>query len=141
MTKKGYKREHIFPNESYVQEAIDRYFLTAGYEIIDDKYTDLVCKHPSTKETWYIEAKGLTSQVGLDFRTCIGQVVQRMKVQGANYAIAVPDIQKFRDQLLIVAPHVREILNLYWVLVDENQSVVIVSPEQNLHNKLPKCDG
>ncbi|MCG7639684.1 hypothetical protein F0261_17915 [Alteromonas sp. 07-89-2] len=134
--KSGYKKEHAFPNESFIQEAIDTYFISAGYIILDDKYTDLVCKHPINGDTWYIEAKGLTSQVGLDFRTCIGQLVQRMKVQSSFYAIALPNIEKFREQALLVAPYVRESLNLHWIFVHENQSLTVLSPSQTLDGKL-----
>lgn len=134
--KSGYKKEHAFPYESFIQEAIDTYFISAGYIILDDKHTDLVCTHPINGDTWYIEAKGLTSQIGLDFRTCIGQLVQRMKVQGSYYAIALPNIKKFREQASFVAPYVRKSLNLHWIFVHENQSLTMLSPSQTLDDKL-----
>lgn len=76
-----------------------------------------------------IEAKGKTSQIGLDFRTGIGQLVQGMSEQGVRYAMAVPDIPQFIAQLERVQPWVRCALGLTWLIVGPDGSVPTLAPE------------
>jgi hypothetical protein len=72
-----------FPNEGFVQRAIETFFEGQGYCRKVAKDTDLVCERAG--ERWAIEAKGVTASVGLDFRTGLGQLVQRMDDAGTKY--------------------------------------------------------
>jgi hypothetical protein len=127
-----YKRGYDYPNEGFVQRAIEEYFIKLGYNQIKHSYTDLVCIKPNTEDKWVIEAKGLTEDVGLDFKTGLGQIVQRMDSQDAKYAIAVPSIDKFINQCRIIRPWVRKLLQLYWLFVDEDGQISIYSPNDEL---------
>lgn len=89
----------------------------------------MVCVNPDNGETWIIEAKGKTAQIGLDFRTCLGQLILAMDNESVKYGIAVPVIPQYQDQLNKINKHVRKALNLHWILVEENGDIRIITPE------------
>ncbi|MGE5631954.1 MAG: hypothetical protein ACM3TR_12775 [Caulobacteraceae bacterium] len=126
----NYKRGLGYPNEGFIQQAIEAYFLKQGYIPLPEKYTDFVCIHPETSQKWAIEAKGETKAIGLDFRTCLGQLLQRMSTKDVCYGIAMPDTPAYRQQTSQVQPWIREALNLYWLYVSEDGSVVVVGPKK-----------
>jgi hypothetical protein len=117
-----------FPNEGFVQQAIEHHFAVLGFAIVTGGATDLVCTHPDREERWEIEAKGMTTAIGLDFRTGLGQLIQRMTDQKTRHALAVPDISPFRAQCRQVQPWVRKTNNIYWLLVQEDGAVLVISP-------------
>lgn len=119
-----------FPYEGFVQEAIERHFRSFGYVEETKGHVDLACRHPQTGQAWVVEAKGETSQVGLDFRTGLGQLLQRMSDPEATHALAVPDTPKFRLQVEAVPAWVREALGLHWLLVGETGQVDVISPDE-----------
>jgi len=80
-----YARGNEFPNEGFVQAAIENYFKNKGYELEIDKFADLVCVHPNEKKRWVIEAKGLSKSIGIDFRTGLGQILQKMTDEYSHY--------------------------------------------------------
>lgn len=57
-----------FPHEGFVQSALEQYFTDLGFDIDLRGHADLVCAHSESGERWLVEAKGVTSDVGLDFR-------------------------------------------------------------------------
>ncbi len=126
MIVKGYKLKHEFPNESYIQESLESHFTILGFRLIKEKTIDLKCIHPDSNETWIIEIKGKTSQIGLDFRTCLGQIILQMNNDNYTYAIAMPDIEQYRKQILNVPIMITNKLNLNWILVQENGFVNIM---------------
>lgn len=73
-----YQRGVEFPHEGFVQSAIETYFTSKKYTILEEDYSDLVCINEQDNDKWVIEAKGKTSAIGLDFRTGLGQLIQRM---------------------------------------------------------------
>lgn len=117
-----------FPHEGFVQGAIEAHFRNAGYALGTDSHVDLLCRHPETGETWHIEAKGVTTQIGLDFRTCLGQLVQAMSANGARYGVAIPDTAAYHAQVAKLSPWVVDQLQLHWLLVALDGSVRIVTP-------------
>ena len=123
-----YKSGDEFPSEHFVQASIEKYFSALGFVLDTSTHVDLLCSHPSTDEKWHIEAKGLTSQPGLDFRTCLGQLLQRMKDEKTNYGIAVPKLPKYIDQIDLIAPWVVNRMGLNWLLVEADGSIAIVAP-------------
>ena len=125
---RSYKRGVEFPHEGFVQLSIETHFRSAGFDLVTDKSIDLLCSHPATGEAWHIEAKGLTTQVGLDFRTGIGQLVQAMHAENTNHGIAIPDIAEFRAQVKKFSPWVVSLLRLHWLFVSEDGSVRVVAP-------------
>lgn len=129
---KGYRYSDEFPREAFVQHAIEAYFTAQGYQIEDGGYTDLVCSNSELKQRWIIEAKGQTADVGLDFRTGLGQLLQAMRDQEAFYGLAVPDIPQYLAQCKKVSDWVRRALRLHWLLVQSDGSLRIVSPDQLL---------
>lgn len=129
---KVFKRGLDYPNEGFIQNKIEEYFTQLGYEPIEVDYSDYVCIHPSSNAKWVIEAKGKTSAIGLDFRTCLGQVVQRMDLQTTNYAVAIPDLESYIKQCNLIKPWVRKVLNLYWIIVDADGNVKVISPEEEI---------
>ena len=128
-----YRRGYEFPNEGFVQKAIEGEFRSRGFKETPKGHIDLCCQHPQTSERWIIEAKGKTSEVGLDFRTGIGQLVQRMDEPSTRFGIAVPDIDQFRYQLRQVRGWVREALGIHWILISKDGRVTIVTTEQKLY--------
>lgn len=124
----NYKRGLEYPNEGFIQQAIEIYFLEQGYTPIPEKYTDFVCVHPKTAQKWSIEAKGETKAIGLDFRTCLGQLLQRMSTEEVCYGIAMPDAPAYRQQTSQVQLWVRRSLNLHWLFVSADGSVEVVRP-------------
>lgn len=91
-----YARGSAFPNEGFVQKAVEHHFSALGFTLDTSTHVDLLCTCPRTNEAWHIEAKGETAQIGLDFRTCLGQLIQRMASEQAYYGIAVPDLPAYR---------------------------------------------
>lgn len=102
--KRTYKLGDAFPYESFVQSAIERHFQAAGFEIDASGHVDLLCVHSVTRECWHIEAKGKTSDPGLDFRTCLGQLVQTNQVARNPLRIALPDLREYRELTRKVSP-------------------------------------
>ena len=77
-------------------------------------------------------SEGVTSAVGLDFRTGLGQLLQGMTDDSVKYAVAVPGVEKFIKQCSRVSPWVRQTLGLYWLFVNSAGQVKVVGPEQAL---------
>jgi len=123
-----YKRGDEFPHEGFVQGAIGRHFKQAGYSLDTSSHVDLLCNHPVTGNAWHIEAKGKTTAIGLDFRTCLGQLLQRMSQQHVRHGIALPDMPQYRAQTAQVSSWVVDRLGLYWLFVADDGTVNIVSP-------------
>lgn len=127
---RGYKCGGDFPHEQFVQGAIERHFEAAGYILDLSTHVDLLCSHPVTGDAWHIEAKGKTLAIGLDFRTCLGQLLQRMSHPHIKHGIALPDIPQYRTQTAQVSSWVVERLGLYWLFVSTTGAVEIVSPAE-----------
>lgn len=126
--ERAYKRGDQFPHEGFVQGAIERHFDKCGYSLDTSTHVDLLCTHPVTGEAWHIEAKGKTTAIGLDFRTCLGQLLQRMSRQHVRHGIAVPDMPQYRSQTKQVSTWVTDRLGLHWLFVAEDGTVEIVCP-------------
>ncbi len=121
-----------FPREGFVQRVIEDHFAAQGFHVIFAQYADFICEHSDTGERWHIEAKGETSAIGLDFRTGLGQLVQRATDEATKYGLAVPDTAAFRAQCAPLAPWVRRALRLHWLLVGAEGTVRVVGPEENI---------
>lgn len=125
-----YKRGDEFPHEGFVQGAIERHFEKDGYSLDTSTYVDLLCTHQVTGEAWHIEAKGKTAAIGLDFRTCLGQMLQRMSQQHVRHGVALPDMPQYRSQTEQVSTWVTDRLGLHWLFVAEDGTVEIVHPNR-----------
>jgi len=119
-----------FPNEGFVQQAIEKHFLESGFRPLNGRYADLICTHEKTREKWVVEAKGETTSIGLDFRTGLGQLLQRMDDPDVNYAIALPDIPQFNKQYKMLPTRVRQLLNLHILLVNVKGNVHVIKPTE-----------
>ena len=128
MIKKGYKKEHKFPNESFVQSAIERHFTKLGFNLERNRNIDLYCTHPVSNEAWIIEAKGLTTAIGLDFKTCLGQLIMSMNSTEINYGVAVPNIANYLKLCQSVPKNVTDKLNISWIYISESGQVEIHKP-------------
>jgi hypothetical protein len=126
-----FKNGTAFPSEGFVQQAIEAYFADLGYRLQTGMDVDLICTASDGRAPWHIEAKGKTQQIGLDFRTCLGQLLQRMHLPHAQHGVAVPDIDVYRRQIAKVSPWVVAALGLHWLLVDAAGSVTIVAPDHD----------
>jgi len=127
-----FQRGLDYPNEGFIQMAIENYFNECGYQIIQEGYSDLVCVCEVTSIKWVVEAKGKTTSIGLDFRTGLGQLVQRMNNPEVNYAIAVPKIDQFISQCRQLSKWVRTSLNINFLFVDNQGRVQIIGPQENV---------
>ena len=121
-----------FPHEGFVHASVREHFEANGYVNETTGYIDFLFRCPKTNEQWRIEAKGATTDVGLDFRTGIGQCIQGVSDEIAKYAIAFPVTDQFLRQARKVAPWVRIRLNLHWVMVNANGTVRVVNPSEEL---------
>lgn len=121
-----------FPHEGFVQSAIEVHFSSLGFALDTNTLVDLSCAHSLTGERWVIEAKGVTSDVGLDFRTGLGQLVQRMSDASTKYGIAIPEEQRFLKQCGSVSTWVRQQLGLYWIVVSRDGTVRMIAPTEQL---------
>jgi hypothetical protein len=121
-----------FPHEGFVQHAIERYFVALGYRISPRSYVDLFCAHPGTKVAWIVEAKGMTTAVGLDFRTGLGQLLQQIQDETTNHGMAVPDVPQFIAQCQRVSPLVRRKLRLHWLIVAADGNVQVIGPAEQV---------
>ena len=130
---KYFKKENCFPHEAFVQEAIERFFNQSGYKIKTKEQIDLIADKDD--EHWVIEAKGLTSSVGTDFNTCIGQLVKSMSTNQNNYAIAIPKLEKYKYQCKLLPDYFRRLAKLHIILVDEEGNVSTIFPEEDLEMK------
>jgi hypothetical protein len=102
---------------------LERHFLALGFKIEPSSHIDLICVHPISGVRWQIEAKGKTAAMGLDFRTALGQLIQRMTDPQSIHAIAVPDMLEYQRQIALVSPWVVEALKLRWLVVDAEGKV------------------
>jgi len=121
-----------FPHEGFVQESVRRYFESEAYINTTNCYVDVAFQHPINKEQWGIEAKGHTSQVGLDFRTGLGQCIQGMSDEATECAIAFPATDQFLCQGEKIPAWIRCRLNLHWVVVHSDGTIRIVNPNDEL---------
>jgi len=106
-----------FPHEGFIQNTLESYFDKKGFIVESIPYTDYAGIHMETGEKWRIEAKGFTSNVGLDFRTGLGQLIQRMDDPNANYGIAIPNIPSYIRQVEQIRPWVRKKFELHVLVV------------------------
>lgn len=127
-----YKNGMDFPNEGFVQNTIESYFDKKGFIKESIPYTDYAGVHMETREKWRVEAKGLTGNVGLDFRTGLGQLIQRMDDPNANYGIAIPNIPSYLRQVEQIKPWVREKIQLHILVINEDGGVYHILPEKTL---------
>ena len=128
----SYPRGFQFPNEGFVQKAIERYFANRGLQLDKVGTADLACTDPNTAAKWIVEAKGETSSVGLDFRTGLGQLLQQMTEPTINYAIAVPDTPQFRYQCERLSSWVRIALHLHLLLISAEGEVRVIEPDSSI---------
>lgn len=125
-----FRRGYDFPNEGFVQNTIESYFKKQGCSILEEGYADLVCIC-NRSDKWIIEAKGETAAVGLDFRTGIGQLIQRMDEKGVIYGIAVPETPQFIMQSSLIPQWVRNALNIHLIFVNAEGKVRIICPSDS----------
>ncbi len=127
---KHFKKEKVYPNEAYIQEAIENFFTQEGFIIDAEGQIDLIAEKNDDK--WIIEAKGMTSQITVDFNTCIGQLAKSMKSDSYNYGIALPYEDKYKKQCLKLPKYFREKNNLSIIVVNEKQEVIIIGPAESI---------
>jgi hypothetical protein len=87
-------------------------------------FCDLVCHRNG--ERLFVEAKGRTSEPGLDIDTAYGQLLRRMPVEdpSARFALAVPE--RCVRAATRVPSHVRELLRIEIFAVSDTGSVRLV---------------
>ena len=123
--------EDMLMREDEVQEVLEEYFTNQGYRCVHEKQgVDLIATH-RVKETWVIEAKGDTSSIRVDFCTCAGQLLGRIKEPGCNYGIAVPHTKQYINQARQLSNYVRRQLNIYIIYVNEAKEVQIEAPDED----------
>ena len=129
---KYFKKEKVYPNEAFIQEAIENYFSSEGFMIEKDGQIDLVAE--KNDEKWIVEAKGMTSQITVDFNTCLGQLVKSMESSAWNYAIAIPCEDKYKVQCMKLPDYSRKNNNLYIIIVNENAQIKVIMPTNNVED-------
>lgn len=113
-----------------MQACVEAHFHKLGFTVDATGDIDLICRHATSRECWHIEAKGKTSQPGLDFRTCLGQLVQRIRGPEVRYGIALPDIPQYRAQIEATSEWAVRVLGIRWLLVQPDGRVRTLEPRQ-----------
>ena len=126
-----FQRGTDFPNEGFVQQAVEKYFRAQGFIGDTTTYADLISSHPGSGEKWLVEAKGMTTSPGLDFKTGLGQLLQRMGDERFKYAIAIPNVPGFIKQWNMIPRRVRNLLGLHVLLIEQDGSVRMLKPDEN----------
>lgn len=129
---KQFKNPIDFPYEGFIQKSIEAYFEQAGYYIEKDGQVDLIATKGSEK--WIIEAKGITSAIGTDFNTCLGQLIKSMTSDQNKYAIAIPKHPKYKHQCDLLSDYFRQLVKLHILVVDSTGDVKIIEPLQEIGN-------
>jgi hypothetical protein len=80
----------------FMQLDIERHFEQAGNILDTSTHADHLCSHSAMGDAWHIEAKVNTAAIGLDFRTCLGQLLQRMNQPHVRHGITLPDMPAYR---------------------------------------------
>jgi len=126
MSPSDHRGKTNFPHETFVQRAVEQWLEKDGFQIFPEPFVDVNAS--SGNEVWHIEAKGKTTQMGLDFRTGVGQLVQRMKDPTHKYGVALPDIPQFRNQTAEFAPWVLSKLQIHWIWVSADGNISVQGP-------------
>ena len=128
----SFPRGNDFPNEGFVQKAIEAHFTAHGFTLLDEGYTDLTCRHPQTGERWVVEAKGYSKALNVDFNTCLGQLLKRMhEDESGRFGLALPNIPQYERQIGQISMRIRKALDLHWILVSEDGTVQVCAPEDS----------
>lgn len=127
---KYFKKAKTYPHEAFIQEVIEHYFSIEGFATEKDSQIDLVAEKDDEK--WIVEAKGSTSQITVDFNTCIGQLAKSMASPFIKYAIAIPYDEKYKYQCIRLPDYFRENNNLHIIVIDGNGQVQIIKPTENI---------
>lgn len=110
-------------DEKRVVDAFCAYLESDGWSVEREvAFCDVVARRPG--ETMYCEAKGRTTEVGLDVDTLYGQLLRRMKdvaEPGDLYAVVVPS--EAEVAALRVPARVRESLGIRVFLVTADNEV------------------
>ena len=130
MSQQVFRLGTDFPREGFVQAALEAYFGGLGFRAFAHGHVDYAGLHPDTRETWLVEAKGETADVGLDLRTGLGQILQHMAEPSVRYGVAVPRTQKFLAQCKKLPGRVRVAVGLHWLLVDLDGTVTVIRPDE-----------
>lgn len=109
-------------DEKRVVDAFCAYLKSDGWSVQREvAFCDVVARRPG--ETMYCEAKGRTTEVGLDVDTLYGQLLRRMKdvaEPGDLYAVVVPS--EAEVAALRVPARVRESLGIrVFVVTADNE--------------------
>ena len=122
-----------FPNEGFIQAALDRHFAALGFTLRVESRADIDLLNPATGQHWVVEAKGDTKgNAGLDFKTGLGQLLLRMTEHDHEtmYGIALPDTPRFLSLYSKISESVRLRLNLHCLLVDSDSTVRVIPPSE-----------
>lgn len=76
----------------------------------------------------------MTSQVTVDFNTCIGQLVKSMESSNWKYAIAVPCEDKYKVQCMKLPEYFRKNSNLYILIINENAQIKVITPTDDVED-------
>ena len=109
-------------------DAVRSHFGQRGFFCTPGDPEDLICMSEDRTEKWVIEAKGITSCIGTDFQTALGQLLMGMKEPSWRYAIAVPHAKKYIFQCRKVPAWVREKLGIHILFVRPDGHVESVGP-------------
>jgi hypothetical protein len=129
---KYFKKDKVYPNEAFVQEAIEHYFLAKDYKLEESRYVDLIAVKPNDR--WVVEAKGMTSQITVDFNTCIGQLAKSMTTSDTKYAIALPNEIQYKKQCMNIPDYFRITNHLYILVINENAQIQVIGPADRIEN-------
>lgn len=129
-----------FPQAAFVMDAIENHFIeNQQFRRVGDQAPNtnvLHCQKENWGE-WIIFAKGVNTDVGIEFGTGLAQLLRKMDdTRHGNstfrFGIAMPsdNDDKFKRQCAIIGRKIRRTLNLHWLVVNQDGKVTIYRPDQ-----------
>ena len=76
----------------------------------------------------------MTTSVGLDFNTCLGQLIKSMDSSEKHYALALPKEDKYKYQCSLIPQYIRSLMQLNIIVTDETGGVKIIRPEDDIED-------
>jgi hypothetical protein len=138
--RSGFKNGPGFPNEQFVQEVLEWQFEHLGFhdDLSSNEDLDLAALRDCDQECWRIEAKGDTRENRTnDFHTCLGQLLRKMRDPAHKHGVALPDIPQYRTCVGHLAAFARTALNLHWLIVHQDESMIIEAPDGSKRHCAP----
>jgi len=124
--------------KTFVVPKIIQWLESNGWKISPITYerNGVDIKASKNGDQYIIECKGETKAEGIDFLTCVGQIISRMKQTSDTnyYGLGLPNTQKYKDLAKQQIPEqIRKKLKLRILFVNEDGQVQEIKSSEKLN--------